>query len=542
MEHKLKNPIIPGFFPDPSICRVGDDYYIACSSFEIVPGIPIFHSKDLANWKLIGHALTQESGFHMEKNSMFGGVMAPTIRYHNGLFYVIVANFADGGNMIVTAEDPAGPWSEPHYLTDVPGIDASIFFDDDGKCYVMGTGNVWDNGTGVKERGIWLAPFDIENFCMAGEPYTIWNSGLRVATSPEAPHLYHVGEYYYLMIAEGGTERYHCAAVARSRNLFDFYEGNPANPVITHRNMGYRYPITNVGHADFVELPDGSWYAVMLGSRLIEGRAKNLGRETFICPVIWEDEWPLFSPDTGRVEWEYDAPECLPWTPVEPEPEKDEFEDEKLALSWTFWGIPYEKFYEVRDSRLILECIPQTLSDEILPLNVEAPREMDKFASFVGRRQTEPHTQFTVEMEFRPEGQEAAGIGVLRAMNHQFKLERVLDHGEQKIRLVFCRADYKIPPFIPGYESTIIQETVAEAPWAESRIVLRFTLDKEKYTAFYGSSVDDLKELAVVDGQLISTEQTGCMTGTMLGMYATGNGSRIDNRAAFLWAETIERR
>ncbi|WP_461186511.1 family 43 glycosylhydrolase, partial [Trueperella pyogenes] len=128
----------------------------------------------------------------------------------------------------------------------------------------------------------------IEHFRMVGEPFTIWNSALRGASSPESPHIYHIGAYYYLVIAEGGTEHYHSVAVARSRELFSFYEGNPANPVLTHRHMGFHAPIINVGHADLIDLPDGSWYAVMLASRLIDGACKNLGRETFICPVIWE--------------------------------------------------------------------------------------------------------------------------------------------------------------------------------------------------------------------------------------------------------------
>ena len=161
---KLKNPIIPGFYPDPSICRVGDDFYLAVSSFELCPGIPLFHSKDLANWEKIGHAVTPENGFHVEANCGVGGVMAPTIRWHEGTFYIINANFADKGNYIVTAEDPRGPWSEPHWMNDVPGIDASIFFDTDGKCYVIGTGDVWENEGGRMERGIWIAEYDIRNF------------------------------------------------------------------------------------------------------------------------------------------------------------------------------------------------------------------------------------------------------------------------------------------------------------------------------------------------------------------------------------------
>ena len=171
---KLKNPIIPGYYPDPSICRVGDDYYIACSSFEIYPGIPIFHSRDLIHWEQVGNAMTMENGFHVEASYGANGVMAPTIRYCNGTYYIINANFCDRGNFIVTAKDPAGPWSKIHWLDDVPGIDASIFFDTDGRCYIIGTGNVWDNGAGQMERGIWVAEYDVDNYRMIGEWKPIW--------------------------------------------------------------------------------------------------------------------------------------------------------------------------------------------------------------------------------------------------------------------------------------------------------------------------------------------------------------------------------
>ena len=220
MANKLKNPIIPGFYPDPSICRVGDDFYLAVSSFELCPGVPVFHSKDLANWELISHAVTPANGFHVEANCGVGGVMAPTIRYWKGTYYIINANFSDKGNYIVTAADPHGPWSDPHWMDDVPGIDASIFFDTDDKCYVIGTGDVWENEGGRMERGIWIAEYDIENFKVISEPFTIFNSALRGGASPEAPHLYHIGEYYYLIYAEGGTEHYHAVMSARSRELF----------------------------------------------------------------------------------------------------------------------------------------------------------------------------------------------------------------------------------------------------------------------------------------------------------------------------------
>ena len=152
--HQIQNPVLPGYYPDPSICRVEDDYYLVCSSFEMTPGIPVFHSRDLAHWKQIGNALTEENGFHIERDGGVGGIMAPTIRYHEGMFYIIDTNLSDKGSFIITAENPAGPWSKPHWLTDVTDIDASLFFDDDGQCYIVGIGNCIDLGNGKKVSGI----------------------------------------------------------------------------------------------------------------------------------------------------------------------------------------------------------------------------------------------------------------------------------------------------------------------------------------------------------------------------------------------------
>lgn len=541
MEKKLKNPIIPGYYPDPAICRVGDDFYLACSSFEMSPGIPIFHSKDLAHWKQIGNAMTMENGFHMEKNTLVGGVMAPTLRYHNGLFYIINTNFSDKGNYIITAEDPAGPWSEPHWLTDVPGIDASIFFDNDGQAYIMGTGDVWDNGTGVKERGIWLAKYDMEKFCMAGEPVTIFNSALRVGSAPEAPHLYHIGDYYYLMIAEGGTEHYHAVMIARSKEIFGFYEGNPANPVMTHRHMGFTSPIINVGHADFVDLPDGSWYAVMLASRLIDKEYKNLGRETFICPVVWEREWPLFSPETGKIEWEYDAPASLPWTIEETKKTTYDFDTEELEPEWVCLGTPYEKFYSIQDSKLSIRCIRQKLVDDLQPMTMDGEgKNYDRYVAMLAQRQCAIHTKIACRMEFMPENDESAGLAIVQAMNHQMHLERAEENGKQVLRLVMYTSDFTCPPYFPGFESETHREILAETEWKEKEIVLEIEMEGEMFTFRYGTSKEEMHVLCTADGGMINPEKVGCMTGTVMGMFASGNGADSENQAEFDWFTCVE--
>lgn len=537
MEHKLQNPIIPGFYPDPSICRVGEDFYLVCSSFELCPGIPLFHSRDLQHWEQLCYVMTPDNDFHVEKNCGNGGVMAPTIRYHQGTYYVINCNFSDRGNFIVTATDPAGPWSEPHWLTDVPGIDASIFFDEDGQCYIMGTGNIWPDGKGGLRQGIWAAKYDVERFRMAGEPFALWGGAMAGVASPEAPHIYHIGKYYYLLIAEGGTEQYHSATVARSESVFGPYEGCKANPVLTMRHLGQRAAIQNAGHADLVDLPDGSWYAVFLASRLIGGESKNLGRETFIVPVRWELGWPLFTPDTGKVEWEYDFPESLPWTELPDTPIRDAFHGEKLALDWCFWGRPYEKFWELDDSGLSIRCLPQALADPLQPMSMEVSHSEENFVPFLARRRRQTHCRFACRMRFVPEGEESAGIAVAQAMNHQYHMQLARQNGAAVLQLLRFTADYELPPYLPGFTSATKRSVLAETPWNGDEIVLEMELRENEYIFRFGTDEQHLEELARADGAEINPEKVGCMVGEMLGLFATANGTLSDNRAVFAWAE-----
>lgn len=534
MSKQFVNPILPGYYPDPSICRVGADYYLCCSSFEMYPGLPVFHSRDLVHWEQICNAVSGENAFHVSTNSGAGGVMAPTIRYSKGKFYIINANFSDRGNYIISAENAAGPWSEPHYLEDVPGIDASLFFDTDDRCYIVGTGNVWDNGAGQKERGIWAAPFDIEHFRMLGEPVTIFNSGMRNSASPESPHLYHIGEYYYLIIAEGGTEHYHSVVAARARNVLDFYEGDPANPVMTHRMMGTRAKFLNVGHADLVDTPGGQWYAVMLGSRNIDGCYKNLGRETYLCPVEWEWDWPLFSPDTGCLAERYPFPDLEEWS-VPAVADREDFDDGQLPLNFVTMGTPYTPFYTLADSCLSIKCIPQMLIQKLEFLGIGGERRTDRFMPFIGCRQTQFHTTISCQMRFLPKDTESAGLALLQAMNHQLHLERAVEDDRQVIRCVLYTTDYDMPSFIPHFHAKTTKEVIASAPWETKEILLKMEIRGEEITLLYGSTEMDLRELCRADGTRLATKQNGCLVGTLVGMFASGNGSDSKNHASFDW-------
>ena len=442
-------------------------------------------------------------------------------------------NYSDRGNFIITAKDPAGPWPQPHWLPGVPGIDASIFFDHDGKCYVMGTAQCWPNETGGIRQGVWVAAYDIENFRVIGEPVPIYGGAFAGAASPEAPHIYHIGEYYYLMIAEGGTEHFHSETIARSKNIFGPYENNPANPLITHRHMGYRCPIGNVGHADLVELPDGSWYAVMLASRLIDGVSKNLGRETFICPVEWERGWPLFTPETGKLEWRYDAPACLPEHKCVPKQAVDDFDHEKLNLDWSAWGTPYGEFYHISDSKLAIRCIRQSLVEELRQMGTESPDSRVYYAPFLAQRQIQPRETVRTRMTFAPEGNESAGLAAVQAMNHQIHFQMANVDGVRKIQILLFTADYHLPPYIPGFTAETHRKVLAEADWSEDSVVLQLDLDGNRCTASFGTDEEHLTVLDVADLLVINPEKVGCMVGTMLGVFATGNGETVENSASF---------
>lgn len=537
-KYVIRNPIIPGFYPDPSICRAGDDYYIANSSFELYPGIPIFHSRDLARWEQICYAMYKENGFHVSANILSGGVMAPTIRFHEGIFYIINCNFADKGNYIVTASDPAGPWSEPHWITDVSDIDCSLFFDDDGKAYLVSPGDdpSEDNG-----RAFFLTPYDVKNFHAAGERRKIWNSAMRKAWAPEAPHLYHIGDYYYLLTAEGGTEHNHCVMVARSRTIDGFYEGNPCNPVLTHRHLGWEYPIENIGHADLVQTPEGRWYGVCLGVRIIGGQHMNLGRETFLFPVQFERGWPVFCPGEGRVPETLTADfDILPEAGKQ-EICRDDFDSEKLNLCWSFWGTPYQDFWMTKEGSLVLRCLERPADRPLALLDpVHPDMSEDDNIAFIGRRQRHVSFSFRMKMRFTAYGKEEAGMMIMQASNHQYRfVQRCMD-SRQVLDLFLVTTWQKGLPFLPGYESRTASELIARitAPISQDGwMVLCLEAEGQNYAFSAGPDEQHLEPVACGDGKKINPEQIGGMVGTMLGMIASANGEKSTNTAAFDWCE-----
>lgn len=279
-------PVIPGFHPDPTICRQGDDYYVAHSSFEYSPGIPIWHSTDLTSWTLIGNALDRDEQFPAGRAGSSEGLFAPTLRVHEGTFWLIVTDVSgSGGQVVFHAEHPAGPWSAPTLLRELRGIDPDLAWDADGTCYVTYC------SSDPALVGIAQARVDLATGEVLESPRSMW-SGIGLAY-PEAPHLYRRGTWWYLLIAEGGTERGHAVSIARAESPEGPFEGAPANPILSHRSS--THPVQNTGHADLIERPDGSWAAVYLAVRP-SGYTPMFhvnGRETFLAGVDWVDDWPV---------------------------------------------------------------------------------------------------------------------------------------------------------------------------------------------------------------------------------------------------------
>ncbi|MBN1994079.1 MAG: glycoside hydrolase family 43 protein [Anaerolineae bacterium] len=522
----FQNPILPGFYPDPSICRVGEDYYLITSTFEYFPGLPIFHSRDLVHWQQLGHILDRPSQLNLDSiRSQLGadgvrptgGLYAPTIRYHAGTFYVIntlVDQPAGRDNFIVTATHPAGPWSEPVWLEDAPGIDPSLLFDDDGRVWY--TGNrvppAGEQFTGHRE--IWLQELDLPTMQLTGPKHSLWDGALKGGVHAEAPHLYKINGMYYLLIAEGGTHHNHAVTIARSKHITGPYEANPRNPILTHRHLGLDYPIVGTGHADLVETQHGEWWLVALAMRPYDGYFYNLGRETFLAPVRWEEDWPIVSPGAGRIEFEYPVPN-LPEHRWPTQPACDNFEAETLAGCWNFIRTPRDDFYSLteRPGYLRLRLRPQMLSEQANP-------------SFVGRRQQHINFAARTVMDFSPQSaDECAGIVLLQNSNFHFRFVVTQVEGKgSMVRLI--KREHG--------EETVLAEKAIET----KRVYFKVEAVGQRYSFYIATAAEAWQVVAqAVDGRILSTPVAGGFVGAYLGMYASSNGQPGQNVADFDWFE-----
>ena len=371
---KYRNPVLPGFHPDPSVCRVGSDFYLVTSSFEYFPGIPIFHSRDLVHWRKLGYCLDRPSQLPLTGATASGGVWAPTLRHHDGVFYMTTTNVTSGGNFIVTAAAPEGPWSDPIPVAQ-QGIDPSLFFDEDGSVYYT-----------TSRGGALQSRIDVTTGKLLSEPKVVWQG--TGGQHPEGPHLYLRDGWYYLLLSEGGTEYGHMITMARAKNPWGPFEPCARNPLLTHRS--HYSPIQAIGHADLVESRDGAWFAVFLGIRP-NGYPPcyHLGRETFLSSLTWtEDGFPVIG-DNGRASLEMETP--LELEAESEEAARDDFDSRKLGLSWNFLRNPDPALYSLdeRPGYLRLRGAAHGLDDVASP-------------TWVGRRQCHFTVRVAASLEFEP--------------------------------------------------------------------------------------------------------------------------------------------
>jgi alpha-N-arabinofuranosidase len=494
---EYRNPVLPGFHPDPSICRVNGDFYLVTSSFEYFPGVPVFHSRDLVHWRQIGHCLTRPSQLPLAGAGASAGIWAPTLRYHDGVFYMTTTNVSSNGNFIVTARAPEGPWSDPVQVAQ-PGIDPSLFFVRDGSV-------IYSTSSG----GALQSRIDLASGRFLSEPKVVW--GGSGGQCPEGPHLYFRDGWYYLLLSEGGTEYGHMITMARASSPWGPFEPCPRNPLLTHRS--HESPIQAVGHADLIETRDGAWFAVFLGVRP-NGYPPccHLGRETFLSPVTWADDGFPRIGDDGRVALEMQTPLAL-HPPPEPSP-RDDFASKSLAPRYNFLRSPDPTLYSLdeRPGHLRLRGSADGLDDVASP-------------AWLGRRQCHFAVRAAACVEFRAETErEEAGLTVRMNERH---------HYEVFLTLRAARPSVALRRRIGSLRAEVACHTLP--PNDGSRWVLAIDADRDKYAFSYGRSESDLVPLGEGEARYLSTEVAGGFTGVYIAMYASGNGAPCTHPADFDW-------
>lgn len=508
---RYANPVLSGFHPDPSVCRAGEDYYLVCSSFEYFPGVPIFHSRDLVNWRQIGNVLDRPSQLRLPPDTDASqGIYAPTIRHHDGRFWMVTTNVTLGRHLIVTADDPAGPWSDPVHL-DLPHVDPSLAWDDDGQC--------WLTTSGVLHYRI-----NPETGEVLEGPIRLWSG--TGGQYPEAPHLFQLDGWWYLLLSEGGTHTGHAVSIARSRSPRGPFEPRPVNPILTHR--GTDRPVQATGHADLVQAVDGSWWMVLLGIRA-KGQWPPyhvLGRETFLAPVRWADGWPVVDPVRELT--------TAPAGAGEPEPEpvrvsesfRDDFEVTRLAPAWisprarpdTSWSLTE------RPGWLTLRATGTTLDRA--------------GATIVALRQRHHECRASVRLD---PGEGTAGLTLRIDEAHHYDLE--VSDGTARVigrvgpfRQVF--AEHRLPPgpvvlTIATRTGDLYPPVVTSAAeladgLADDRAPFGVRPSACDMVVFEVAGDGGTVVLAELDGRYLSTEVAAGFTGRVVGMYVTGGSAAFD--------------
>ncbi|HVF95666.1 MAG TPA: glycoside hydrolase family 43 protein, partial [Flavisolibacter sp.] len=485
-------------------------------------------SKDLVSWKQIGNAMDRPEQLPLIGAGVSRGLFAPAISYYKGMFYIVCTLIDKGGNFVITANNPAGPWSNPVYIPDVVGIDPSIFFDEStDKAYIVYNSepparkSLW-NG----HRTIRMIEFDYKAMKSVGQEKLLVNGGVDTSKHPvwiEAPHLYKIKDWYYLMCAEGGTGYNHSEVIFRSKSVDGPFVPWEGNPILTqrHLNRNRRNPVTTTGHADLVQTQNGDWYAVYLGCRPYEGEHYNIGRETFLNPVAWTtDGWPVILKSTEEVQFRYPLP--LPNVNKKPGNPysgnfrfRDDFGTEKMDFRYIFLRTVTEKWYNKTDrtGRLSLQLRPQTVSGSENP-------------SFVGFRQQHNTASATTKLEFVPAAEnEKAGVVIFQNEAHFYYLCKSMADGKPVVQL---------------YQSSKDSMTLLAAQpltSAKQDVYLRIEQKKSIYTLSFSSDGKKWKTLKNVDAKFLSTETAGGFVGSVFGLYATSMGKQSTAKAHYDWFE-----
>lgn len=516
------NPILAGFYPDPSVIRVGSDYYLINSTFSYFPGLPVFHSKDLKNWKQIGNVISRPSQMNFLGDRMTRGLFAPAISYHNGIYYVTCTLIDRGGNFVVTAKDPSGPWSDPAWLPEVKGIDPSLFFDD-GKAYIVYNSDAPENKPLYRgHRTIRMYEFDPVNLKVAGEQKILVNGGVDINKKPvwiEGPHFIKVDNWYYLYAAEGGTSVNHSEVVFRSKSPWGPFVPYEHNPILTQRDLpaDRKDPVTSAGHAQFVEGPDGKTYAIFLAVRPYKDDYYNTGRETFITPVDWQDGWPVVNPDSRKIKYSYKVNY------------KEVKQKDALPQSGNFeYTLTFER--ELDPTLLFLRtCDSSSFSLSktnglLLKLKPETCMELGNPA-FIGKRQQHLYCSTETALDFSAKSDnEKAGLVIFQDEKHFYYLCQSTDQGRAVVQLFKSNTSSKTMDLLTQLPLTVDSK----------QVLLRIDALGEYYSFYFASKPNDwvlLKDK--VDATYLSTQVAGGFIGCIFGMYATSSGSETSNHASF---------
>jgi alpha-N-arabinofuranosidase len=507
---KYRNPIIPGFYPDPSIVRVGDDFYLVNSSFAYFPGLPIWKSADLVSWTQVGHAIDRPGMFDFGKLGVARAIFAPTIRHHKGIFYIISTCIDCGSNFIISAKDPAGPWSDPVFLPPVDGIDPDLFFDDNGRAWIANNGPPIGEPRYDGHRAIWIQEFDLKTTKMVGPRSVIVDGGVKPADKPiwtEGPHIIKRDGYFYLIAAEGGTAGDHSQTVYRSRNVTGPYTAGPINPILTQRDLDPNrpFPIYATGHADFVQTQAGEWWAVFLGTRPYEANLSSMGRETFLLPVRWpKGHWPIILPKQTLVPRVVARPKRLNSFPIDRIRSVDSFDNPELSPDWVMLRTPTSDWYSLtaNPGALTLTARPVSLGSKDNP-------------SFIGKRLTQQDGSFATELQYLPsETGDRAGLAVFADEKNYYFFGIQLTTNDPMI-VVTRRSGAQDP------ENGV---SIASTPYkasGEKPVALRVKINGPKLAFAYTIGGDAEKILLEnVDGRHLASERSNQFTGLTVGVVA----------------------